>query len=84
MAKVKHKSVKSSEEETAYDPPDTSNRQRWAFVGRGPKAIFAKPTGVVRLDDDVAAVFKDSGSVNKALRLLIEAVPNSVKRRKSA
>ena len=84
MAKVKHKPVKFSEEELAYDPADTSDRRRWAVVGQGPKAIFAKPSGLVRLDPDVAAVFTDSSAVNKAPRLLIEAVPNGTKRKKSA
>jgi len=39
-----------------------------------------------RLDPDLAAVFKDSASVNKALRALIEVVPEreTSKRRKTA
>jgi hypothetical protein len=75
--------VKFTPEEMAYDPPPQET-ENWVPVGRGRRAIFAKPAGVVRLDPDVAAVFTDSGSVNKALRLLIEAVPSGTKRKKSA
>ena len=78
--------VKFSPEEMAYDvPEDTSG---WVPVGRGPKAIFAKPPKAgttVRLDADVAEVFKDAASVNKALRKLIEAMPpGKTRRRRSA
>jgi cellobiose-specific phosphotransferase system component IIB len=34
---------------------------------------YAKGTNVVLLDPDVAAVFRDSESVNQALRVLIKA-----------
>ncbi len=34
---------------------------------------YAKGTNVVLLDPDVAAVFRDSDSVNQALRVLIKA-----------
>jgi hypothetical protein len=37
---------------------------------------YAKGTNVVLLEPDVARVFKDSASVNKALRLLIEIAHN--------
>jgi len=76
-AKVRY--VKFSPEEMAYEvPTDTSG---WTFVGRGPKALFAKPPksqSTVELDADVARVFKDAASVNKALRKLIEAMPRPV------
>ena len=66
----------------AYDlPEDTSD---WVPVGRGPKAIFAKPGDLkmVQLDSDVGRVFRDSEAVNNALRKLIEAMP--ARKRKSA
>ena len=44
-------------------------------------ARFARGTNVVILDADVAKVFTDSESVNKALRALTEIVP---KRRRKA
>ena len=78
---VRH--VKFSPEEMAYDiPQDTSD---WAPVGRGKRAIFAKPDPrMVKLATDVAKVFKNSQDVNKALRKLIEAMPAEGRRRKSA
>src|SRR5882672_8327384 len=78
--------VRFSPEEMAYDVPnDTSG---FIPVGRGPRAIFAKPakgSKVVQLEPDVAAVFKDADSVNNALRKLIQAMPQRLaKRKKSA
>ena len=75
--------VKFTPEEMVYDPSpeETAN---WVSVGRGRKAIFAKPAGVIQLAKDVQAVFKDSDSVNNALRKLIEAMPRNGKRKKSA
>ena len=70
----------------AYDiPEDTSD---WTPVGRGPKALFAKPPRrgtTVQLDADVAKVFKDAAAVNRALRKLIEAMPPAgARKRRSA
>ena len=75
--------VKFSPEEMAYDP-DPRETGKWTPVGRGPKAIFAKPKGYVVLEPDVQQVFRDSASVNHALRKLIEAVPRNGKQKKSA
>lgn len=79
--------MKFSPEEMAYDMPDDTSK--FVPVGRGPKAIFNKPTeATVDLDADVAEVFSTSKQVNNALRKLIEAMPKqakaSAKRRKSA
>ena len=38
----------------------------------------------IELAPDVAKVFKDSAAVNNALRKIIEALPNSARKRKSA
>ncbi|MGD0389874.1 MAG: hypothetical protein ABSC42_13070 [Tepidisphaeraceae bacterium] len=49
------------------------------------KRAVGRPNRVVGLDPDVARVFRDSESVNKVLRALIEFVPiQEKKRRKSA
>jgi hypothetical protein len=84
-ASVRH--VKFTSEEMAYDPSPEETAD-WIPVGRGPEAIFAKPSDhkakMVKLDPDVAEIFKDSEAVNLALRKLIEAVPEMTKRKKSA
>ena len=72
---VKH--VKFTPEEMAFDP-SAEETERWPLVGRGPAAVFAKPAKsapLVPLDPDVAAVFQDAPSVNRALCELIEAMP---------
>jgi hypothetical protein len=46
-----------------------------AIQGKHHRA-YAEGTNVVLLEPDVARVFKDSASVNKALRLLIEIAHN--------
>jgi hypothetical protein len=87
MKKPTHKSVKFTPEEMAYDGPTPKELEHWIPVGRGPEAIFARPPGhgrTVELEPDIAAVFKDSEAVNRALRKLIEAVPDVAKRKKSA
>lgn len=42
---------------------------------------FAKGSNIVVLDPDVARVFSDSASVNKALRALTEIVPKQARRK---
>lgn len=86
MSSSGHKNVKFTAEEMAYDPPDTSDPNRWVPVGRGAAAIFGKPqrARTVTLEADIARVFPDSASVNKALRKLIEAMPAPARRRKTA
>jgi uncharacterized protein (DUF4415 family) len=85
-AKVNVRYVKFTPEEMAYDVPDDTSH--FVPVGRGPGAVFAKPPKkqtVIRLDPDVAKVFKDAGSVNRALRKLLEAIPAPpTRRRKTA
>jgi hypothetical protein len=83
MAQVKHKKVKFTAEEMAYDPPDTSDPKRWIVIGRGPKAAFAKAR-TVRLQPDIARAFPSSAAVNKALRKLIAQMPAPANKRKTA
>jgi hypothetical protein len=47
-------------------------------------ARYREGTNVVLLDPDVAAVFRDSAAVNKALRALVGAVPMKRPRRRTA
>lgn len=42
-------------------------------------AMFPKDHLIVSLDPDVAAVFSDAEAVNRALRALINAMPNVVR-----
>ena len=44
-------------------------------------AKYARGTNIVRLDPDVAALFPDAKSVNKALRLAAELSKISVKKK---
>ncbi|MFM8331829.1 MAG: hypothetical protein ACKN9T_09080 [Candidatus Methylumidiphilus sp.] len=41
---------------------------------------FREGTNVVVLDDDIAKIFKDSESVNRALRLLLDLAKSQVNR----
>ena len=76
----KVRAVKFTAQEMACDPP-SAETEKWAYVGRGADAIFGKPVKrrkSIELDSDLAAVFRDSASVNRALRKLLEAVPMHV------
>jgi len=56
--------------------PDEDMLHEYDFSGgaRGKYADpFAQGTNLVRLDEDVARIFPDSASVNRALRTLAEA-----------
>jgi hypothetical protein len=65
--------VKFTPEEMAIDAADVDASKPSAAV-----------RGFVRLDNDVAKVFRNSDSVNRALRKLIEAMPaQSAKQRKT-
>jgi hypothetical protein len=82
---VRH--VKFSPEEMAIDAADVDVSKKPRIVIRGVdewKRFLSFKRGYVRLDDDVAQVFKDASSVNRALRKLLEAIPDRpVKRRKT-
>ncbi|MGB7159827.1 MAG: hypothetical protein WBD40_17300 [Tepidisphaeraceae bacterium] len=81
---VRH--VKFTPEEMAYDPSPEETAD-WVPVGRGPGAMFAKPSrealaiwkrelerrkGYVRLDSDLRKAFPSDDLVNQALRKIIE------------
>ena len=89
MSKPSVKKVKFRPEEMAYDLPEELDFSKLEHIGRGIGAIerHARTHAVqVKLEPDVAVVFKDSAAVNKALRAFINAMPDteSKKHRKTA
>lgn len=56
------------------DEYDFTSEQLGAGVRGKYAERYARGVNIVRLDPDVAAVFPDSASVNKALRSLVEIV----------
>jgi hypothetical protein len=65
------------------DPDDDTMRDEYDFSTgvRGKYAErFAHGTNIVKLDPDVAKVFKDSASVNEALRLLAKLAKQQAER----
>ena len=85
MHRPKHKAVKASPEEAAYDLPNELDFRKLTPIGFGLKALDAFEAGsrrIVELDPDVAKVFKNSQSVNDVLRAIIAHMP--AKRRKTA
>lgn len=89
--------VKSSPEEMAYDPSPEETAD-WMPVGRGPGAVFSKPSkelaalwtkklatarqGYVRLDPDLRAKFKGDAEVNKALRDWLDSLSSTKRNRR--
>jgi hypothetical protein len=57
------------------DEYDFSNGVRGKYVQR-----FASGSNIVVLSPDIAEVFPDSGSVNEALRMLIEIARRGIER----
>jgi hypothetical protein len=88
MSKTSHKRVKFTPEEMAYELPDEIDVTKLRHAGKGAEAVkklIDRSKRTVGLDADVARVFRDSESVNKALRAIIQVVPfREKKRRKSA
>ena len=81
MAEKKHKQVKFTRREMAYDLPAELDFTKLKLVGRGPKAIeTAARRTVVSLDPDVSAVFTSAKEVNAALRGLINLARQSAKK----
>jgi hypothetical protein len=78
--------VKFTPQEMAYDP-SPEETDDWLPIGRG-IAAYEKykqwKKQMIRLEPDVAKVFRDSQSVNKALRKLIEAMPETSGRKKKS
>ncbi len=86
MKRVKHKEVKFSPEEMAYDAPAEVDFSRWKPRGRGPE-LLKRDSGTkrsVQLDPDVSAAFPDDNAVNSALRELVKLANKSVSKRRSA
>ena len=59
--------MRENELRPEYDLSNLSGAVRGKYAER-----YQAGTNLVHLDPDVAAVFKDEGAVNKALRSLIE------------
>jgi hypothetical protein len=78
MAKRKHKNVKFSPEEMAYELPAEIALKKMRRVGSGLGAVerlAARSKRVVGLDPDVAKVFPDAEAVNGMLRAIITGFP---------
>lgn len=78
MPKSKHKAVKFTPEEMAYDLPAEVDVKKMRRVGTGKAAVdklAERSRRTVGLDADVARVFPDSESVNAVLRAIIANVP---------
>ncbi len=88
MPKTSHKRVKFTPEEMAYELPDEIDVTKLRSVGKDAEAVKRltdRSRRTVGLDADVARIFRDSDSVNKALRAIIQVIPlREKKRRKSA
>ena len=62
---------------------DDEMRQEYDFSSgvRGKHfRAYQKGTNIISLEPDIAEVFKDSGSVNQALRLLLDLAGQEVKK----
>ena len=65
------------------DPDDDTMRDDYDFSGgvRGKHAArLAHGSNIVKLDPDVAEVFRDSASVNEALRVLVKLARQQAER----
>jgi hypothetical protein len=87
MSKASHKRVKFTPEEMAYELPTEIDVNKLRYVGKGVQAVrklAERSKRTVGLDADVARVFRDSESVNKALRAIIATVPARERKRKKS
>jgi hypothetical protein len=87
MSKVSHRRVKFTPEEMAYELPDEIDVTKLRHVGKGAetvKRLIDRSKRTVGLDADVARVFHDSESVNRALRAIIAVIPPREKKRKKS
>jgi hypothetical protein len=78
MAKTKHKTVKFSPEELAYELPADIDVKKMRRVGSGVntvKRLTSRSKRTIGLDPDVAKVFPDSEAVNGILRAIISSLP---------
>jgi len=65
----------ADEQDTMRDEYDFSNGVRGKYAAR-----LGHGTNIVKLDPDVAEVFRDSASVNEALRVLVKLARQQVER----
>jgi hypothetical protein len=63
------------DDDTMRDEYDFSNGVRGKYVER-----LARGTNIVKLDPDMAELFKDSASVNEALRVLVKLARQQAER----
>jgi len=66
-----------------HDPDDDTMRDEYDFTGgvRGKHAaLIAEGSNLVLLDPDVAELFRDSASVNEALRVLVKLARQQAER----
>lgn len=88
MPKLNVRYVEFTAEEMAMDcPMDVSDPEKYPTITRGDKdweKFVNFRNGFFRLDPDLRKAFPTSRSVNTALRKLIEAVPDTARRKKSA
>jgi hypothetical protein len=59
--------TEADDRDTMRDEYDFTNAVRGKYAAR-----IARGTNIVKLDPDMAEVFRDSASVNEALRLLVK------------
>src|SRR2546429_5288522 len=79
--KINVRYVEFSPEEMAYDLPEETDPRQLIPVGRGPAAIFRKPSKreirahqrrYFELDADLREFFRDEKAVNETLRKALE------------
>jgi hypothetical protein len=64
--------------DTINSDVDMSPEYDFDYSKAKPNRFAQSPSGItVSLDSDVAAIFKTSEAVNKALRAIIAAIPNT-------
>ena len=80
MPKAKHKDVKFSPEEMAYELPAEIDLGKVRRIGSGVETagrLADRSKRTVGLDPDVARVFTNSDAVNGMLRAIISGLPKS-------
>jgi len=70
---------RSAERDTMRREYDFSRGVRAKYAAR-----FRQGANLVLLDPDVAAAFKDSAAVNRALRALLEVTPSRSRKKRTA
>jgi hypothetical protein len=76
---MKKTTKRSSERDTMRREYDFSRGVRGKYAAR-----YRQGTNLVALDPDVAAAFRDSAAVNRALRAILEATPTRPRNKRTA